>query len=118
MTASKGYKVLAAKASRENNNRKSKMYDKKSNELLKEYEKLNEKSENTMSNFLKTKWTTIADSSESDRGRKYIESLSGLTIDANKVDAYETKYSKNPRYSKGYSAERDHVRSLIDKHKD
>ena len=114
LQASKGHKVLSTKARNSANKSGEYKHDRKSKQLMSEYEKYERLSQKYMSKFLKTKASAMYDSTKIKNGSKYIESLYGLNIKQDNIDKYEKRYKKNSRYSEGYETERknlDRIRS-------
>lgn len=74
------------------------------------------RSKEAMSGFLKTKVSALHDSIKIKNGRNYVESIIGRNISLDNIRKYETKYRNNRRYLEGYEAERNHVKTLIDRY--
>ena len=117
LTASKGYRLMSTEAENANDKRSSKAYAKKSEKLQRDYDKLEKKTNDFIAEFQKNKWSTIKATVETEQGRDFMDSFLRAGIDLDKVREYESIFSKDSRYSEGYTAEHEHVRSLIEKRK-
>lgn len=113
LQASKGHRLLATKAKNNANKIGERYHDRKSKQLMSEYEKYEKLSQKSMSDFLKTKVSAMYDSAKIKNGSKYIESLAGLNIRPDNIDKYENRYKTNTLYSEGYEAERRHMEQLM-----
>ena len=116
LQASKGHKILATKAKNSANKIGEQKHNRKSKQLLSEYEKYERLSQKYMSDFLKTKASAMYDSAKIEKGSKFIKSLYGLNIRQGNIDKYEKQYKTNSRYSEGYEAERRHLEQLQNKY--
>lgn len=108
LQSAKGYQVMAQDARNNNNERRYKKFSAKSDKKLREFDALEKKGNRYMSDFLKTKWSTIAKAQTINNGKAHVDSLIGLTINQDKVDKYEKKYSNDP----GYRREHEHVQQI------
>lgn len=115
LQSSKGHRLLSAEAQNAGNIRKARMHERKSNDLLKTFEKLEEKSISMVGDFLKTKASALYDSTKIKDGAKHVESLAGLNISSINIDAYETKFKKDKRFVEGYNVEHQHLQSLTNR---
>ena len=116
LQASKGHKLLSTKAKNSANKSGEQKHDRKSKQLMSEYEKYERLSQRYMTNFLKTKASAMYDSTKIDKGSKYIESLYGLNVRQDNIDKYEKYYKKNSRYSEGYETERKNLERIQKKY--
>ena len=117
LQASKGQRLLSAKAKNAGDKVGERKHDRKSSRLLSESGTYERKSEKALSKFLKTKASAIYGSSKIDDGRKIIDSLAGLNITLEGIDKYETLYKQNRHYAEGYETEHQHVEELKRKYK-
>ena len=117
LQAAKGHQLLSTKARNTGDKNSERVHNRKSVRLLSESETYERMSEKAMSNFLKSKASALYGSAKVKDGKRYVDSLVGLTISKDNVNKYETRYGQNRRYAEGYKTERQHVEDLTRKYK-
>lgn len=112
LQSSKGHRVLATKAKNNSDKVSERIHNRKSKQLMSEYEKYESLSQKAMADFLKTKVSAMYDSAKINKGAQYIKSLAGLNIEPDNIDKYEKQYKLDTRYLEGYEAEHQHIERL------